>query len=92
MAYKIEVDRNGFGLASLFTKESTKEVLTTRPDMNGLYLDELGISYEVGDEINIRFDIKNLPGSYRPCKVKVYKISKAKEIYYCEFLLSGSIN
>lgn len=86
MAYKIEVDRGGFGLASLFRKESTKDELTTQPGMAGLYLDELGIAYEVGDEITIRFTVRGYSRVYRPSKVKVYQVDKTKEIYHCEFL------
>ena len=78
----IEINKGGFGIASLFTKDSTKEVLTEQTGMNGDFLEELGIKFKVGDEISLRTPAK-FSGFYIH-KIKVYSI--VGEVYNCEFI------
>lgn len=85
---KIEINKGGFGLASFFEKESTKNVLVEQRiqkyhnNLNSL--DELGIEFKQGDEFYIKSPAKIGMGAYEIYKVKVYNITDEK--YECEFM------
>lgn len=71
---KIIVDKGEeFGIFSLFTNDSTKEHLKPIRSIAGNLLSDLGIQYNIGDEINIS-----------STRVRVYNISTTT--YYCEIV------
>lgn len=71
---KIIVDKGEeFGIFSLFTNDSTKDILKPFRSVGGKLLSDLGIRYNVGDEINIL-----------STKVRVYNISATT--YHCEIV------
>ena len=83
---KIEINIGGFGIASLFSKESTKAVLIQQSRatlLSGSFLDELGIIYKVGDEIELREPTSSGNAQFI-CHIKVYSIEG--DIYNCELI------
>ncbi len=77
---KILVDKNGFGIFSLFGRESTKEVLHSVRSIAGGLLSDLGIKFDVGDEFLIKENARHGTSCYT--KVRVYNITNAS--YHCE--------
>lgn len=80
----IEINKNGFGLASLFTKDSTKSTLIEHLGLKGLYLDELGIEFKTGDEFVLKVPNRKYAGSFFVYKLRVWNITEKN--YECEFM------
>lgn len=80
----IEINKGGFGLASLFAGHSTKESLHQQSDMDGKYLDELGITYSVGDTFVLKEPLSPPSVGHKLHYLKVHAVSEDK--YECEFV------
>mgnify|MGYP003151021185 CR=1 FL=1 len=80
----IEINKNGFGLASLFNEKSTKEVLIEQSDLDGKYLEELGIVFEIGDQVKIKTPSNFFKNTYTIYTINIYSITDEK--YEGEFI------
>lgn len=80
----IEVDKGGFGRFSLFVEGSTKDELVQDNSLSGKFLEELGITYEVGDIIKVKMPSKNIAGCYSISDIKIYEVTE--DLYKGEFL------
>ena len=81
----IEINKGGFGIASLFSKTSSKHKLYEAQGMNGDYLEELGIESKAGDCIKICTPLRSGNGhSISFCRV--YNVTDT--IYEAEFISS----
>ena len=80
----IEINKGGFGIASLFGAESTKNVLIEQSNLDGLYLEELGIDYKIGDTFEIRTPLRVPFNGHRMKYCKVHNTTK--ELIECEFI------
>ena len=83
----IKVDKNGFGIYSLFDPKSTNKDLYSDPRSDKSdFLDELGIKLNIGDVITIHDKSKYSDPfqSWSVYKIKIYKIDN--EYYYGEFI------
>jgi hypothetical protein len=78
----IEINKDGFGIASLFTSDSTKETLIEARGMTGDFLEDLNLNFNVGDVITIKTPCRNI-NAFTVCKVRVYNITDS--LYECEF-------
>jgi hypothetical protein len=80
----IEINKGSFGIASLFSEESTKEVIIEQSDMNGNYLEELSITFNIGDIFTLKSPSQKIANVYVLHKIRVHNISE--DIYECEFI------
>jgi hypothetical protein len=80
---EIRIEKGGFGIASLFSEKSTKKLLIQQPDLDGKYLEELGIDFEVGDEFTLQVKIGK-GSSFKVTKnINVKVIDIRDEAYIC---------
>ena len=79
----IEINKGGFGVASLFADYSTKGSLIKKSNLQGKYLDELGIKYNIGDTITLKTPLKRIQG-HKLSYIRVYNITDS--LYECEFI------
>ena len=80
----IKINKNGFGIAELFSEDSTKDVLIKQSGLEGKYLDELGIDFNVGDVFKLKSPSKKSSNTYTVDTCRVYNIDG--NTIECEFI------
>lgn len=78
------IDKNGFGICSLFSEDSTQNELIEQSDMSGKYLDELNISFSKGDTLTVKTPSNRFANTYSLLYIRVYDIEG--DVYKCEFI------
>ena len=63
---------------------ATNEVLVEKNGMDGFFLEELGISLEVGKVYTLKTPCREFPNACKIYKIKVHNITD--KLYECEFL------
>ena len=86
----IKVNKNGFGMFSLFSEDSTKNRLTHESTLKGNFLKEIGIDFKVGDKTTIHEPIKgNRNLGHKLFYVRIYSIED--NYYLGEFIERNEI-
>lgn len=81
----IEINRGGFGLASLFNPDkTTNDVLVGQDDLKGVFLEEIGIVLKKGKIYKYKSPLRNNIKGYKIHKIRVYNITD--KLYECEFV------
>ena len=80
----IRVNVNGYGVFSLFNEDSTKEELTQQRGLGGQFLEEIDISYAVGDVLKVRTPLRGTEETYTMSTIKIYDITDKE--YLGEFI------
>ena len=79
----ILIDRNGYGIASLFSIESNSTTLIESKGMDGYFLDELNIKFNVGDKLKLKTPLNGANG-FKTYNIEVYAITDKE--YLCKFI------
>ena len=80
----IIVDKGGYGSFSLFSEESNSKELIQDTRLEGKYLDEIGLSFNVDDILLIKTPSKRFKNTFTLSKVRIYEITN--ELYRGEFI------
>jgi hypothetical protein len=81
----ILADKNGYGYFGLFNEISVKDSLKSSANMDGEFLDELGIKFEIGDTTTVKVPFARQPQiGHHLFYLRIYDITDNE--YKCEFI------